>query len=57
MKARGFQQIDRAERVYFKVENRDIARFVVRRLCGTVNDQIEPLRTEESFERNAVADI
>src|SRR6516165_884203 len=57
MKARGFQKIDRAERVYFKVKNRDIARFVVRGLCGTVNDQIEPLRTEESFEPVAVADI
>ena len=41
MKARGFEKIDRAEGVDFKIENGDIPRLVVRRLRRTVNDQIE----------------
>ena len=41
MKARGFEQIDRTQRVYFKIENGDIARLIVRRLRGAMNDEIE----------------
>ena len=43
MEARGLEQVDRAKRINFKIENGDIARFVVGRLRGTVNDQIEAL--------------
>ena len=41
MLARGFKKIDGAEGVNFKVEDGDVAGFVVRRLRGAVNDEIE----------------
>jgi len=57
MLARGFEQVDGAERVDFKIENGDVASLVVRRLRGTVDDQIEAIRTEELLDGRAIADI
>ena len=52
-----FQQVYRSERVHFKVQYGNIAGLVVRRLCGTMDDQIEAVRAEQAFQRNTVAYI
>src|ERR1700741_1950121 len=57
MEARGFEKIHGAQRVDFKIENRDIAGLIVRRLPGPVHDQVETLRTEERLEGSAVPDV
>ena len=57
MLARGFKKIDGAEGVNFKVEDGDVAGFVVRRLRGAVNDEIEAARAEQFVERGPVANI
>ena len=57
VEARGFQKIHGAERVDFKIENGNVAGFVVRGLRGTVHDQVEMLRTEERFKGYAVPDV
>ena len=44
--ARGLQQIQRAHGVHFEIEQRNIARLVMRRLRGTVHDEVEVARAE-----------
>ena len=46
MLAGRFEEIDGAEGVDFKIENRNVAGFVVGRLRGAVNDEIEAARAE-----------
>ncbi len=57
MLAGGFEEIDGAEGVDFKIENGNVASFVVRRLRGAVNDEIEAARAEKFVECGAVANI
>jgi hypothetical protein len=51
------QEIYGTERVDFEVEQRDLARFVVRRLCRAVYDQIESLAGEEFVNGRTVSNI
>ena len=57
VQARGFQKVDGAECVDFKIENGNIAGLVVRRLRGTVDDKVEAMRTEELLDGCAIADV
>jgi len=57
MLASGFEEIDGAEGVDFKIEYGNIAGFVVRGLRGAVNDEIEAARAEKFVERGAVANV
>ncbi len=57
MLASGFEEIDSAEGVDFKVENGNVAGFVVRGLRGAVNDEIEAARAEEFVECGAAANV
>src|ERR1700756_1173044 len=57
MLASGFEQIESAERIDLKIENGNVAGFVVGRLSGAVNDQLEAIGFEKLFERVAIANI
>ncbi len=57
MLARGFEKINCAEGVDFKIEDGNVASLVVRGLRGTVNDEIEAARTKKFVERGAVANV
>src|SRR2546430_2905204 len=57
MLASGFEEIDGAEGVDFKIENGNVAGFVMGRLRGAVNDEIEAARKEHFVERGAIANI
>ena len=57
MEARGFEQIDRAERIHFKIENGNVPRFVVGGLRSAMNDEIEAVGAEQSFHADAVANV
>src|SRR5579864_2901382 len=46
MLVRGFEEMEGAESVHLEVENRDIARLVVRRLRGAMDNQAEAVRSE-----------
>src|SRR5260221_13113968 len=52
-----FQQIDGPKRVNFKIENGNIAGFVVRRLCGAMDDQVKTIGLEQVIERIAITNI
>src|SRR5258708_2306344 len=52
-----FQQINGAKRVNFKIENGNIAGFVVGRLCGAMDYQIEAVALEQFIERIAITNI
>ena len=43
----GFEKIESAESVDFEIQDGNVARLVVRRLCGAVDDQIEAAGAEE----------
>ncbi len=51
------QQIDRAQGVDFEIQERNFPRFVVRRLCRAMHNQVESLRAEEFFDGRAIANI
>lgn len=57
MKPCSFEQVHGAQSIDFEIEDGNIAGLVVRRLRGTVNDEIEGARAEKSFQSDAVADI
>jgi len=57
MLAGGFEQIESAERIDLKIENGNVAGFVVGRLSGAVNDQLEAIGFEKLFERVAIANL
>ena len=50
VEAGGFEQIDCADRVHFKVQDGDVARLVVGGLSRAVNDEIKALSPKERFE-------
>ena len=55
--ARGFEQVDGAECVDLEIQNGNVARLVVRRLRGTVDDEVEAMRTEQLLDGRAIADV
>ena len=57
MLAGGFEEINGAESVDFKIENGNVAGFIVRGLRGAVNDEIEATRAKKFVESNAVANV
>ena len=57
MLARGFEQIHRAQRVHFKIEQGDVRRLVVRGLRGAMDDQVEAIFAEQRHHAVAVANI
>ena len=57
MLPRRLQQVHRSKRVHFKIYQRDVARFVMRRLCGAVNNQIQVVRAKKVLESAAIPDI
>src|SRR5262245_43664047 len=42
-----FQKVHRAEGIDFEIKNRNVARFVVRGLGGTMHDQVETHAAEQ----------
>lgn len=54
---RRFQQVQRADGIHVEIHKRNLLRLVVRRLGGTVNDQVKPLRLEEIHDLLPVADV
>src|SRR6267142_6007159 len=52
-----FQQIDGAKRVNFKIEDGNVAGFVVGRLCGAMDDQVETVALEKIIQRIAITNI
>jgi len=54
---RGFQQMERAQRIHFEIEERDGRRLIVRGLRGGMDDQAGPQFPEEREDAFAVADI
>jgi hypothetical protein len=57
MKTRGLQKIDSTERIDFEIEQGDVPGFVVGRLRGAMDNQIEPLGAEKRFQPRSVADV
>src|SRR3974390_397547 len=57
MEAGSLEKIDRAEGVDFEIEDGDIARLVVGRLGGAVNNQIKAIGTKEGFKTDAIAHV
>ena len=57
MLARGFQQIHGAQRVHFKIQERDVRRFVMRRLRRAMDDQVEAIFAEQRHDPVAVSNI
>src|SRR6267142_1733671 len=55
--ARGLEKIHCAERVDFKIEQRNVGRFVMRWLRGAMKDQVEAMLAKQSHDPFAVADI
>ena len=57
MEMRGFQEIDGAKSVDFKIEDGDVAGLVMGRLGGAVDDQVKAMGTKERLKGDAVADV
>ena len=57
MLASGFEQVDGSECVHFKIEDRNVAGLVMRRLRRTMDDQIESIALEKFLQGSAIADI
>jgi hypothetical protein len=51
------QQVDRTQRIHLEVEQRNVARLVVRGLSGAVYDEVERLGSEQMEETLAISDV
>src|SRR5260370_11435169 len=57
MQPRGFQKVHRAKRVHLEIDQRNLARLIVRRLRGAVDDQIKALRSKQLLDGCPVANV
>ena len=57
MKTCNLKQIHGPESIHLKIEDRDVARLVVGRLGGAVNNEIEGMGAENSLHCNPVANV
>src|ERR1700741_352191 len=52
---RGLEKVHGTKRINFEIEDRNVARLIMRRLCSTMNDQVEATLPEHLANFRAIA--